>query len=155
MLFKSFPWPIQRKEICTANWYLSLMLLSNNLMCCLNINQFPVVKLQLITSADNGWNNSIMVREQINSTATILIISSQGTFLAERVLNKKTYEPYFCDYKQTWMFFSFFPQTKAWSRVEQLLYVSQYFSLFQKRYQWWFCFCINVILYLHQCFHKK
>lgn len=75
------------------------MLLSNNLMCCLNINQFPVVKLQLITGVDNGWNNSIMVREQITSPAKILIISSQGTFHAEKVLNKKIYEPYFLDYK--------------------------------------------------------
>lgn len=90
--------------------YFSLMLLSNNLMCCLNINQFPVVKLQLITSVDNGWNNSIMAWEQITSPATILITSSRGTFLAEKMFNKKTYEPYFLDYKQPQI--SFFSRTK-------------------------------------------
>lgn len=88
--------------------YFSLMWFSNNLMCCLNINQFPVVKLQLITSVDNGWNNSIMAREQITSPATILITSSQGTFLTEKVFNKKTYEPYILDYKQPGIFFFFF-----------------------------------------------
>lgn len=136
MLLKSFSWPVQGKEICTANWYFTLMLLSNNLMCCLNINQFPVVKLQLITSADNGWNNSIMAREQITSTATILITSSQGTFLAERVFNKKTYEPYFCDYKQTFSLFFFYPnkgmkQGGWWNNY--CTYHKMYFFHYSKR----------------------
>lgn len=139
--------------------HFSLMLLSNNLMCCLNINQFPVVKLQLITSVDNGWNNSIMAREQITSPATILITSSQGTFHAEKVFNKKTYEHYFLNYKQPWIFFLFLffsPNNKEGGGVlEQLLYISQnliYFIIL-KRHPRWFCICItvstNIILNVH------
>lgn len=127
--------------------HFSLMLLSNNLMCCLNINQFPVVKLQLITSVDNGWNNSVMAREQITSPATILITSSQGTFHAEKVFNKKTYEHYFLDYKQPQIFFlSFFflPNNKEGIVLEQLLYITK-FNLphYSKKEP-------EVILYLYQ-----
>ncbi len=133
--------------------HFSLMLLSNNLMCCLNINQFPVVKLQLITSVDNGWNNSIMAREQITSPATILITSSQGTFHAEKVFNKKTYEHYFLNYKQPWIFFLFFffsPNNKRGRGCVGTITVHiTKFNLphYSKK-------APEVILYLHHCFHK-
>ncbi len=138
--------------------HFSLMFLSNNLMCCLNINQFPVVKLQLITSVDNGWNNSIMAREQITSPATILITSSQGTFHAEKVFNKKTYEHYFLDYKQPPIFFlSFFSFSQTIKRAlcwnnycisQNLIYL-----IILKRRPRWFCICISFYIYHLKCTH--